>query len=258
MFNQHAIHFVMAIFVSLGVAQTTSAEIEQPKLTMVSYKMVALEKKEVPEYYDLFPLEGIILTSLESEVKQDLIDEETVELIKEFEVEGKQTKENYRIDRLSMVPKQTLLDIINTNGENLLTAHVDDFYEAAAKFKIDPLFLVAVAVHETGYGTSYNIKQRNNVGGVRCISDKAVKEEFNIVACQNSKSRGAFSVYASIEDSIMHKAYFLRNIYVDKGLVTIAQVGRKYAPSSDPSNTDGINSYWATNVSRLIKTNMTT
>ena len=106
------------------------------------------------------------------------------------------------------------------------------FLNAQEKYGINAAVLASIAIHETGYGTSNLAKTKNNIGGIR-------------------KGNG-FKTFASVDDCIMDLARLLKQNYVDKGLVTVAQVQKKYCPVSDPQDKKGLNSSWTGAVGGLV------
>lgn len=100
------------------------------------------------------------------------------------------------------------------------------------QWNVDPALVSAVAIFETGWGTSNLFVNYNNPGG---ISGKGAP-------------RG-FQAYATREDGIAALASLLGRKYVKLG--TIEEMGKVYCPTSDPRDTAGTNSSWATNVKRF-------
>ncbi|WP_236927537.1 glucosaminidase domain-containing protein [Geobacillus thermodenitrificans] len=68
---------------------------------------------------------------------------------------------------------------------------------AAEKYGIDPVLLIAIALHETGYGTSHAVKNKNNPGGIM------------------DPSTGKLKVFDSLEDaSILWQETSIECIYL--------------------------------------------
>ncbi len=107
------------------------------------------------------------------------------------------------------------------------------FLNAQKKYGVNAAILAAICINESGYGTSNLAKTKNNVGGV--------------------SSGMGFKSYSSVDDCIMDMARFLKSGYIDKGIVTISQVGKKYCPVGDPRDTKGLNSKWGENVASITK-----
>lgn len=117
---------------------------------------------------------------------------------------------------------------LDAKFKGVLKGHGDDFIKAGMKYGIDPAFLAAVSMHETGNGTSSAARNRNNVGGMM--------------------GRNGLMSFGTIDMGIEAMARNLKNLYIDKGLVTPEDIQRKYAPvgaANDPTN---LNSYWSSGV----------
>lgn len=106
------------------------------------------------------------------------------------------------------------------------------FVDAARRNDLDPNLLMAIAMHETGRGTSSAFRNKKNAMGV-------------------SDRRGPVT-FRSVEQSIYYMAEQLRRNYVGKGLTTIEQIGRKYAPVGAGNDPKGLNKHWVTGVARYM------
>jgi len=109
----------------------------------------------------------------------------------------------------------------------------DIFAAAGKKYGIDPALLAAIAIHETGNGTSNAVKNKNNVGGMM--------------------GKNGLMTFNSLEEGIDKMASNLKRNYFDKGLTTIEAIQKKYAPvgaSNDPTN---LNSNWVNGVKKYYK-----
>jgi len=113
-----------------------------------------------------------------------------------------------------------------------LAAYRDVFMDAAARNGLDPKLLMAIAMHETGRGTSSAFRNKKNAMGV-------------------SDANGP-RVFASVEDSIYFMARQLKKNYLDKGLRTVEQIGAKYAPIGAGNDPRGLNRHWVDGVSRYM------
>lgn len=128
---------------------------------------------------------------------------------------------NYDVRTQSRISEETL----NQNLGGLLAGYGGEFIRAGEQNGINPAFLAAVAMHETGNGTSQAIKNYNNVGGML-------------------KPGGGFMTFSSISSGINAMARNLKDLYLDEGLYTIGQIQKRYAPvgaSNDPKN---LNANW--------------
>lgn len=113
-----------------------------------------------------------------------------------------------------------------------LAAYRDVFMDAAARNGLDPKLLMAIAMHETGRGTSSAFRNKKNAMGV-----------------SDAKGPRAF---ASVEDSIYFMARQLKRNYLDKGLRTVEQIGAKYAPIGAENDPRGLNKNWVDGVNRYL------
>ncbi|MEK4263691.1 MULTISPECIES: glucosaminidase domain-containing protein [Paenibacillus] len=101
------------------------------------------------------------------------------------------------------------------------------------KYGISPALLAAIAVHETGNGTSNAIKNKNNVGGMM--------------------GKNGLMTFSSVEEGIDKMASNLKRNYLDKGLTTIEAIQKKYAPNGAANDPTGLNSYWVSGVKKYYK-----
>ncbi|MEH7247199.1 glucosaminidase domain-containing protein [Neobacillus niacini] len=129
-----------------------------------------------------------------------------------------------------------------TMGTDNLDAHLKGvlqnagplFEEAGKKYDIAPALLAAISIHETGNGTSNAARFKFNVAGMM--------------------GKNGLKSYSSIEESIFDMARNLRQNYLDKGKLTIAQIGAKYAPIGAANDPTQLNNHWVTGVQRYFDT----
>lgn len=110
----------------------------------------------------------------------------------------------------------------------------DLFAAAGKKYGVNPALLASISVHETGNGSSRAANERNNISGT--MTSNGLKN------------------YSTIEESIMDMARNIRENYLNKGLHTIQDIGKKYAPvgaANDPTN---LNQFWVNQVTKNFKT----
>ncbi|WP_256992667.1 glucosaminidase domain-containing protein [Paenibacillus sp. XY044] len=122
---------------------------------------------------------------------------------------------------------------MNKTLSGALKGQGNAFVSAGQKYGIDPALLAAIAIHETGNGSSSAAKNKNNVGGMM--------------------GKNGLMTFSSLQDGIDKMASNLKRNYIDKGLTTIEQIQKKYAPvgaSNDPNN---LNSNWINGVSKYYK-----
>lgn len=113
-----------------------------------------------------------------------------------------------------------------------LSGTAKDFITAGQKYNLNPLFLAAIAQHETGNGTSRAILEKNNVAGMM--------------------GRNGLRTYNTLQESIDAMASNLRRNYLNQGLTTISQIGAKYAPVGASNDPTGLNNHWVTGVTKKL------
>ncbi len=164
-------------------------------------------------------LVGMILTSISMlSLSQQSMDQDAME-------------EHYT----QCTPGQLNTEVFTKEFENagVFTGMSQTFISVAYKHNIDPVLLAAISFNETGRGTSNAVKKKNNPGGL-----------------MNPRT-GSLFVYPSLEKGIDAMASNLYRLYISQKLVTISQIGNKYAPvgaSNDPNN---LNMNWVPNVSQF-------
>jgi hypothetical protein len=104
------------------------------------------------------------------------------------------------------------------------------FVASANKYGVPPDLLMAIAMHETGRGTSAMVRERNNPGGL-----------------YDSKN-DRYMTFPTIEAGIDAMAKNLKKNYIDKGLTTIAQIQKEYAPVGAANDPKGQNKDWVAGV----------
>jgi murein DD-endopeptidase MepM/ murein hydrolase activator NlpD len=107
------------------------------------------------------------------------------------------------------------------------------FIQVSNKYQIDPVLLASIAFHETGKGTSNAVRTKNNPGGL-----------------MNPKTNKLF-VFDSLEEGIDAMARNLYKNYISKGLVSITQIGNKYAPVGANNDPNNLNINWVPAVTQL-------
>ncbi|WP_271751749.1 glucosaminidase domain-containing protein [Cohnella sp. JJ-181] len=107
----------------------------------------------------------------------------------------------------------------------------DLFQAAAKKYGIDANMLAAIAMHETGNGTSNAVKNKYNVGGMM--------------------GKNGLMSFGSLEEGINAMASNLKRLYYDQGLTTIEQIQKKYAPVGASNDPTGLNKNWVNGVSKF-------
>lgn len=95
------------------------------------------------------------------------------------------------------------------------------------------ILLVAISKHETGNWTSYNFKNKNNLGGLY------------------NGSKGTFYSYENLESGIEAFVNLLKNRYFGRGLNTIEEIGNVYCPVGASNDPKGLNKHWIPKVSQF-------
>lgn len=105
--------------------------------------------------------------------------------------------------------------------------------KVADKYEIDWMMAVAISKHETGNYTSYAFKSLNNVGGLMYWDGK----------------KSTLQSFNSLDKGIDKFISNLKYNYYDKGLDTIEEIQKKYAPIGAANDPNGLNNYWVKGVS---------
>ena len=115
-----------------------------------------------------------------------------------------------------------------------LKKYADVFQAAGEKYGVDPRFLAAISMHETGNGTSSAFRNKNNAMGI--------------------SGKGGPKHISSVERSIdlMAQTLAKKDGYY-KGKNTIGAIGKTYAPSGAANDPTGLNAYWAGGVAKNFK-----
>jgi cell wall-associated NlpC family hydrolase len=99
-------------------------------------------------------------------------------------------------------------------------------------YGVSPSLLAAIAMHETGNGTSSAVRNKNNA--------------FGIMGSNGLKS------FTSLEESIKYAASLLKRNYLDKGLTTVEAIQKKYAPVGVANDPTGLNKNWVNGVNKFM------
>jgi surface antigen len=118
-------------------------------------------------------------------------------------------------------------------GEGVFEGHGKTFYDTGKKYGVDPVLVIAIAMHETGHGKSKAVKQRHNPGGLM--------------------GKDGLMTFASLDEGIDKMTRNLKKNYISQGLTTPAEIGPKYAPVGAANDPTGSNSYWISGVTKNVK-----
>lgn len=110
-----------------------------------------------------------------------------------------------------------------------------DFIRAGEKYGIDPRFLAAISMHETGSGTSRLFRQQNNAMGV-------------------AVGRKGYRSYASPGESVMHMARILASPTGPyRNASSVSQIASIYAPVGAENDPKSLNHHWTSGVSKYLR-----
>ncbi len=115
-----------------------------------------------------------------------------------------------------------------------LAPYKQAFIDAGKKYGMTPEQVkmgMAIAMHETGRGSSHAFRNKNNAMGI-------------------SPNGGGPRSFDSVEEGIDYGMRNLKRHYFDKGLTTIAAIGRKYAPVGSENDPRNLNRHWVKGVSK--------
>src|SRR5699024_9020501 len=117
----------------------------------------------------------------------------------------------------------------------VLTGYGDDIIELSEEKGIDPVLFGAIALHETGYGTSSGVVDKNNPGG---LMDPATDWQ-------------TLQIFQKLKDRIEAIEDILYNRIIRDGVVTIEQLGKVYAPIDAKNDPDNLNKHWVPTMRKL-------
>lgn len=128
------------------------------------------------------------------------------------------------------------IEIVEEKNTCQLSAEIEcQIYNKAIEKELtheQAILLVAISKHETGNWTSYNFKNKNNLGGLW------------------NGAKGTFYSYESLESGIEAFVNLLKNNYFGKGLNTIEKIGNKYCPVGASNDPNGLNKHWIPKVTQ--------
>lgn len=122
---------------------------------------------------------------------------------------------------------------LETHLSGKLQGTGDTILVAAQEHGLDPAFLAAIMIWETGHGSSRAVQELNNVGGLMDSSGNTLRH------------------FDSVQDSIWFLANTLQENYVQEGLVTPAQIQKKYAPVGVVNDPTQLNLNWVEGVTSI-------
>lgn len=120
-----------------------------------------------------------------------------------------------------------------------LKPYARDFVEAGKQYGVDPGTLAAIAMHETGRGTS-----------------KAFQEGQNAMGVSDAKGWVSFAARGGVRGSIykMSKTISQSDFYKDaRSDQSLASIGKNYAPAGAGNDPNNLNRFWVDGVSKFRK-----
>lgn len=105
------------------------------------------------------------------------------------------------------------------------------FLKIADEWGIDPVLFAAIAMLETGNGTSNALVNKNNPGGL--------------------KIKGQTHHFSTLEEGMNSMGKTLNTQVIKLGRTTVEELGKVYAPVGDPDDIHQTNSQWAVNVNKF-------
>ena len=126
---------------------------------------------------------------------------------------------------------RNMSNVTATDINNILTGQLSGygsvFYQVGHSYGINPAFLAAIAMSETGGNSSWLTKY-NNVGGFIY--------------------KGRPMTFNSIEDSIKYMGSVLTRLYISDGLYTVEAIHTRYSPDGAANDPNNLNANWVKNV----------
>ncbi|OZU88641.1 TrsG protein [Virgibacillus indicus] len=123
----------------------------------------------------------------------------------------------------------------HNNRSGALSGYGDDIIELSKEKGIDPILFGAIALHETGYGTSDGVVKKRNPGG---LMDPATDWQ-------------TLQRFPTLREGLEAMAVTLYNRIIVDGLVTIDQLGEVYAPIGAENDPNNLNKHWIPTMKKL-------
>ncbi|MGM0208467.1 hypothetical protein IGI96_002987 [Enterococcus sp. DIV0421] len=107
------------------------------------------------------------------------------------------------------------------------------FEYVGKKYNVDPILLIAISLHETGWGKSAAVINHNNPSG---------------------QMKGSTIIhFATLEEGLDMTGQTLNNLWNERGLNTIEKLSSAYAPIGAANDPTGLNVYWVPTVTSMIE-----
>lgn len=127
-------------------------------------------------------------------------------------------------------------------GKGALEGKAEYFGQTYEISGLAPALFVAIAMHETGKGTSYIAKEFNNLGGMLCNSKAGQRIYAGCGKMPNGTTQ--WQKYHDGGESIRHKARLLTNDFIKDGRTSIGSIWERYAPIGADNDPNGVNAAW--------------
>ncbi|MGN4128083.1 NlpC/P60 family protein [Lysinibacillus sphaericus] len=122
------------------------------------------------------------------------------------------------------------------SGAGKFKGHIQTFLDTAQKYNIDPVLMIAIALHETGNGTSNAVVNKNNPGGLM----------------DPSTGSKQLYVFSTLDEGIEAMGRTLSNRINKDGLTTIDSLGAVYAPVGAANDPNNLNQHWVGNIGKNV------
>lgn len=123
-------------------------------------------------------------------------------------------------------------DKVFSNAGKLSDAK-DDIISISKEQGIDPVLFAAISLHETGFGKSNAIANKNNPGGLM--------------------GAGGLMSFSSLKEGLEAMGTTLHNRIIVDGLDTIDKLGSVYAPLGAANDPNNLNANWVPNITDIVK-----
>ncbi|WP_271006904.1 peptidoglycan DD-metalloendopeptidase family protein [Listeria seeligeri] len=127
--------------------------------------------------------------------------------------------------------EKTLNDFLKTRG--VFKGQANSFIKYGEQYNVDPALVVAIAMHETGNGTSRMVKEFNNPGGLM--------------------GNGPGFQFTTLDKGIEAMIKNLSDLYISQGLNTPEKIQPKYAPVGAANDGLGLNKAWLNGVNGFLE-----
>ncbi len=237
----------LSLMLILTVATSCSSQSVEPKesKTVEPSTLNSIQKIRLQPHHAI--LEQLSAHSKLEEVKVEQAKVENVASVKKT-VAVKPKSKNEEIKPLNTVEKKTVKkkpNAVKVSEEakpekstvaKKLDAHLEGelagkgsaFANSAKNNNVDPFLIAAIAIHETGNGTSKAVRNKNNVGGLM--------------------GRNGLQRFDSVDSSIEYMSNLIETKYVAKGRETISEISTMYAPVGAGNDPNGLNNNWVSGV----------